>query len=241
MGATAVEDAVDWSPLCDDGLTLVLVGPQVEPLAKMVKGEEVVPRERPGQECVTVIRGLYSPGMVREVLGAQSAAASPDVVVSFNADVYMDYWRRTLGSLLLSRTPVVVSMYCEYEDSELSKVLAEPTAFSSSALEAGDAYVRRRYRGDADDFLLHTPMDATTTLSARSLWAFEPNPNAHLPPVDCLAKPYRHGVRNSFWTAFVGVASVGEGSGAGGESGRGHHELIVMLLFQSCCLCILGV
>jgi hypothetical protein len=40
------------------------------------------------------------------------------------------------------------------------------------------------------------------------LWAFERNPSAHLPPVDCLAKPYRHGVRNSFWMAFASAAPV---------------------------------
>jgi len=130
-------------------------------------------------------------------------------VFAFNADVYMHYWRRTLASLLSTRTPVVVTMYCEYEGGELSKVLLDDPAsyFSESALEEADAYVRNRYRGDADYSLLLTPV-ARPLAPTRVLWAFERNPSAHLPPVDCLAKPYRHGVRNSFWMAFASAAPV---------------------------------
>ena len=219
MGATSVEDAVDWSALCADGLTLVLAGPQVHPLAKMVKGQEIVQRKKPGQECVTVVRGLYSVGVVRDALGARHAAANPDVIVAFNADVYKEYWRRTLADLLLIRKPVIVTMYCEYEGAELSSVLGDPSAFSVSAMDEGDAYIRKRYRGDADDFLALTPAAAPLP-TARMLWQFERNPNAHQPPVDCLAKPYRHGVRNSFWTAFVGEIAV-----AGDAKQKGHDEV----------------
>ena len=214
MGASDVEDAVDWSILCRDGLTIVLVGPQVAPLAKMVRGEEVVARKRTGQECVQVIRSLYSVDVVKDALGTEgSAAADPDLVIAFNADVYQEYWRRTLASLMLLRIPVAVTFYCEYEGGELSKVLDKPiSAFSADAMDTGDGYIRKRYRGDADHFLALTLAAPAAQLpAARSLWQFEPNPNAHRPPIDCLAKPYRHGVRNAFWTAFIGaVAPVRE-------------------------------
>ena len=77
--------------------------------------------------------------------------------------------------------------------------------------------MHRRYRGDADDFLnvtrLRRPLPAT-----RTLWGFEENPNAHLPPRSCLTKPYRHGVRNSYWMAFAGLEEEeGEGRRGGGE------------------------
>lgn len=218
VGATRVEDAVDWSALCQDGLTLVLAGPQVEPLAKMVKGEAIVPREKgPEQACVLVVRGLYSVGVVREALGESHPAATPDLAIAFNADVYMDYWRRTLAGMLQMRTPVVVTVYCEYERDELSKVLTDTSAFSVDAIEAGDAYIRKRYRGDADDFLDLTPLAAPLP-AARTLWTFEPNPQAHRDPIDCLEKPYRHGVRNAFWVAFSGAAATANGA-------PGHEEL----------------
>lgn len=204
VGATSVEDSVDWSSFCQKGASVVLVGPQVAPIGKFVKGAAVLPREKLGQECVTVVRGLYSRGVLRAALGDQHEAVEPDMVIVFNADVYMDYWRRTLGELLQIRKPVVVSMYCEYEGGEITKVFDADDAFAASALEAGDEYIRKRYRGDAnadlDATLLTDPMP-----QAQILWAFERNPHAHLPPQDCLAKPYRHGVRNSFWMAFVGA------------------------------------
>ena len=62
----------------------------------------------------------------------------------------MQYWRRTLASLLQSRnkTPVVVSMYCEYEGSELTTVLEDAgQALSTAAIDTCDAYIRKRYRG----------------------------------------------------------------------------------------------
>ena len=100
VGATKVEDSVDWAQLCKLGATLVLVGPQVEPLAKMVKGESVIPRKKTGQGCVLVIRGLYSRGIVREGLGDNHPAVDPDLVIVYNTDLYMNYWRRTLAELV---------------------------------------------------------------------------------------------------------------------------------------------
>jgi hypothetical protein len=204
VGASRVEDMVDWTALCSDGATLVLTGPQVEPLAKMVKGRAVVPRNRTGQACVIVIRGLYSRGFVREALGGDHPAVEPHIVMLYNADVYMHYWRRTLAELIIIRTPVIITMYCEYEGAELMNLLEAPaTAFSADALTNCDEYIRKRYRGDADEFLGWTPV-ARPLPSVRMLWHFGRNPHAPS-SVDCLAKPYRHGTRNSYWVAFTGV------------------------------------
>ena len=209
IGATKVEDMVDWSLLCQNGVSILLVGPQVEPLAKMV-GSPVVPRDMAGQGCVTVLRGLYSRALVRSVLGDHPAAI-PDIVITFNADIYMHYWRRTLAELLQWQVPVVVTFYCEYEGREVLRLLGAPAeAFSSSALAECDSYIRKRYRGDADDHVM-TPLGATP--AARMLWAFEPNPHAHLPPQSCLpneAGEYAHGVRNSYWMAFSGKKGMGK-------------------------------
>ena len=205
VGATSVEDAVDWAPLCKQGHSLVLVGPQVSPISVMVKGEAVVPRDKPGQECVTVVRGLYSRGVLREALGADHKAVEPDLAISYNADVYMDYWRRTLAELIQLNKPVVVTMYCEYEGNEVLRLFNEAEkSFSDEALEVCDSYIRKRYRGDADQFMDVTPVQRPLP-SPRILWSFTANSHAHMPPQDCLAKPYRHGVRNSYWLAFVGT------------------------------------
>lgn len=82
VGATLVEDLADWSPLCEDGATIVLVGPQVEPMQVMLKGREIVERDRSGQHCVTVIRGLYSRGFLRQALGNGHPATDPDAVIT---------------------------------------------------------------------------------------------------------------------------------------------------------------
>ena len=203
VGASKVEDMVDWAPLCALGATLLLTGPQVEPLAKMVKGQAEVPRNRTGQQCVTVIRGLYSRGFLREALGTDHPAVQPDFVILYNADIYMNYWRRTLAELVQLRKPVIITMYCEYEGAELSNLLDAPdAAFSGEALTSCDEYIRKRYRGDADNFLTVTPVSHPLP-SVRMMWHFGRNPHSP-PPVDCLAKPYRHGTRNSHWIAFTG-------------------------------------
>lgn len=206
VGASRVEHLVDWSPICRDGARITLIGPQVEPLEKMV-GSPVVPRHGlPGQECVTVLRGLYSRQFVLSALGDRHPGAVPDMAIAFNADVYMHYWRRTLAELLQARIPVVITCYCEYEGGEITRLLDAPAAaFSSSALAEGDAYIRKRYRGDADE---HLTSALHAVPLAKTLWAFQPSPHAHLPPRSCLQDEtgeYAHGVRNSFWMAFRGA------------------------------------
>ena len=201
VGATSVEDRVDWSALCASGATVLLVGPQVEPIGKMV-GSPLVPRLRQSESCVTAIRGLYSQALLVAALGAGHPSATPDLAVALNADIYMHYWRRTLAELLLLEKPVVVTFYCEYEGRELGAVLDHPAVgFSAAALEKCDAYIRRRYRGDADAHLMAIPQRMPRIAQ---LWAFEPNPSAHAAPVSCTTKPFRHGIRNSFWMGFAG-------------------------------------
>ena len=209
VGATSVEDRVDWSALCLTGAIVLLVGPQVEPIGTMT-GSPVVPRVRPRERCVTVVRGLYSQSLLVAALGAGHPSATPDLAVALNADIYMHYWRRTLAELLLLARPVVVTFYCKYEGRELSAVLEHPaTGFSASALEKCDAYVRKRYRGDADAHLTTLP---SRIPRAAELWAFERNPSAHAAPVSCTVKPFRHGVRNSFWMGFAGQPEAGSTS-----------------------------
>ena len=86
LGASDVEDAVDWSPLCEgtEVPALVLIGPQVI--------------ERPPDGgCVHTVKGLYSNGTVHKALGA--TLATPDVIMLHNADLYTCPWRRTLAEV----------------------------------------------------------------------------------------------------------------------------------------------
>lgn len=68
VGASGVEAAVDWSPVCATGVTIVLVGPQAVPLTNG------------GGECVSVVRALYTRAAVGAALGNESPSVSPDVV-----------------------------------------------------------------------------------------------------------------------------------------------------------------
>jgi hypothetical protein len=43
-----------------------------------------------------------------------------------NADLYMCPWRRTLAELLQSGTPVVVTMYCEFEGAAMERLFKWP-------------------------------------------------------------------------------------------------------------------
>lgn len=68
VGASNVEAAVDWSPVCATGVTIVLVGPQAVPLTNG------------GGDCVSVVRALYTRAAVGTALGNDSPSLSPDVV-----------------------------------------------------------------------------------------------------------------------------------------------------------------
>lgn len=106
IGASDVEDAVDWSSFCEQGHRIVLVGPLV------------VRRVYPRESCVSAVAGMYSAGLIDDTIDPSeksSGLASPDLSILFNADLYMPYWRRTLAELLQRRQPVVLTVYCEYE------------------------------------------------------------------------------------------------------------------------------
>jgi len=81
VGASNVEAAVDWSPVCAVGATVVLIGPEAVPLVA-TKGTTTVD-DTDGQSntrCVSVVRALYTRAAVGAALGASSSSVSPDVV-----------------------------------------------------------------------------------------------------------------------------------------------------------------
>ena len=205
VGASAVEDTVNWRLLCDDGMRIVLVGPQVAPIGTMT-ASPIVPRDdRPGEECVTVVRALYSRAAMAAALGAtHPELVTPDAIIVFNADVYMHYWRRTLAEIVLTRKPVAITFYCEFERKEVRRALL-PINFGAEAIAACDAHLAKRYRGDADAFLF-APLPALPAL--KMLWEFEQNPHIAGEPTSCEADPetgeFAHGVRNAYWIAFEG-------------------------------------
>lgn len=101
VGASPVEAAVDWTPVCDTGARVVLVGPQAVPLTGTGQGD-----------CVSVVEAVYT----RDAVGKSAAhaeEADPDLIVLLNADLYHIQWRRSLAELLISRKPAVLTTYCE--------------------------------------------------------------------------------------------------------------------------------
>ena len=114
VGASGVEDAVDWSAVCakHPGARLVLVGPQAvrENDLKVARYEETT------DSCtVDVVSGMYSEALMLAELGSDHPATLPDMIMLHNADIYMPYWRRTLAELLRVAVPVVLTVYCEFE------------------------------------------------------------------------------------------------------------------------------
>jgi len=207
VGASSVEAAVDWGPVCNIGAILVLVGPQAVPPSRRdgapigVEGDSVSGSDNGYLAgCIHTVRQLYDSNTVRAGLGEQSGVGLPDVVVLHNADLYMLYWRRTLASLLRRGVPVVVTMYCEYEGHKLNRI------FKWAALELGpdmlarcDRANRELWGDEADGY-----SDGNDTIPlVRALWNLEANPHAHLPPRWC--DKNTHGVRNAYWMAFIGT------------------------------------
>jgi len=79
LGASAVEDSVEWHGLCvgRKGARLVLVGP------------DVVNRPTNGSSpCVSTVKGVYSRALLHKDLQGHKHA-TPDAVVLLNADVYV--------------------------------------------------------------------------------------------------------------------------------------------------------
>ena len=185
LGASAVEAAVDWTPVCEAGATLVLVGPQaVAP-----------PGGRAGTDrdsCVHTVVGLYSREAVRAGLEGVAGVAElatelavPDAVVLHNSDLYMPYWRRTLAELLQLEVPVVHTMYCEYEGHKMERLLNWPEIeFTPQAFADCDRLVAANFGGQAVAEA-HSAGGGGSVPEPRLLWSFEPNPHAHAPPRNC--------------------------------------------------------
>ena len=190
LGASATEAAVDWSRLCESGHTLVLVGPKVAE----VDG---------GAECVTTIAGLYSRELVR-------TSPDPDALVLLNADLYMCEWRRTLAELLQRHTPIVLTIYCEYEGAAMDRLLRWPEVEFAPAQIAQCDDVTRQIYGSLGARTLDTT-DVGRVPDVRTLWPLAPNPHAHAAPKEsgCRADSEAHGVRNAYWMAFAGAAATG--------------------------------
>lgn len=200
VGASAVEEAVDWRPVCQAGASVVLVGPQV------VEQREAGSPPRP--ECVAVVRGLYSRDLVKAALGGRDAGdagarlAKPDLLVLLNADLYMTYWRRTLAELLQIGRPVVVTMYCEYEGALMERLFNwQEMEFTADALAQCDSAVHQAF-GSAHA-AEHSQAGGGYVPEARTLWEFEANPHAHEVPRECYSGS-AHGTRNGHWMAFTG-------------------------------------
>lgn len=212
IGASDVEASVDWLPLCQKyGLTFLLVGP------KLI--ESTVNKK--ADRCVHYLTDLYT----KEALANSQLDPSlltPDLLVGLNVDIYMIYWRRTLGLMLQTGKPIVITVYCGYEGHKLVRLMKwKEQSFSPQALSQCDGFNKRTSStgtGGADrDAVFDTPEIVT-------LWDFEPNPHAHAKPKNCYGKAIMegkdHGVRNSFWLGFQGKVVEEEKSGGGGGGAR---------------------
>ena len=185
VGASEVEASIDWTPLCNLGVNLLLVGPKIDPGSVT------------GTNCVSAVRALYSRAAVETSGKVPPTMIHPDLIIGFNLDIYMPYWRRTVADLLQSRTPVVVTMYCAYEGYKFDRFLKWPEVeFSTKGFLAAPAAQAELNVGDG-------PIPAF-----ENLWKFQPNPHAHANPVNCYSqavmKGELHGTRNSFWVSFRG-------------------------------------
>jgi hypothetical protein len=195
LGASSTEAMVDWSPLCERGHKLVLVGPNINEQARA---------------CVTAVAGLWSTELL-----ADHPHGAPDVIVLLNADLYMCEWRRTLAQLLQLRKPVVLTVYCAYEGAAMDRLLKWPEVeFAPAQVAQCDRATQQIYGsllGEA-----HSAPHVGVVPQVRTLWDLAPNPHAHAPPKEsgCRADSESHGVRNAYWMAFMGSGSPAtEGKG----------------------------
>jgi len=188
VGAS-IESKVSWAKFCEKGVTIVLIGPRLITNASSIATNET------SHSCVVTVEGLYS----HDLLGAEHA--NPSMVMLFNADVYMPYWRRTLAELLQLGKPVIVTMYCEFEGHKLQRLFKWPEIeFGRDALEQADQMVTKIYDKHAS---IHRTAGSGAVPQAITLWDFQPNPHAHEPPKNCYIGD-QHGVRNSYWVGFKG-------------------------------------
>jgi hypothetical protein len=192
VGASEVEASIDWSPLCEKyNIEFLLVGPKLP---------NVTSKKRESQ-CTHYHKSLYSRRSLAES-NLNKNLLIPDLVIGFNVDIYMIYWRRTLGELIQLRKPIIVTVYCAYEGHKLVRLMKwRDQEFSPAALSQCDTFnkvkiISNDLRSDAD-----IPEIIT-------LWDFTENPHAHAKPKNCYNKKimegFDYGVRNSFWIGFQG-------------------------------------
>ena len=199
LGASDVEANVKWQDLCVKfGISFVLVGP------KLQVGEHT--------SCTTYIPTLYNQKFLQQGLQQSPHLISPDLVLGFNLDIYMIYWRRTLAELLQLRKPVVVTMYCSYEGHKLVRLMKwSEREFTLQTFEACDRHNNRNNNNNSALAInMHSSkIEPTAIPEIVTLWEFEPNPHAHAPPKNCysdaIMEGREHGVRNSFWIGFKGA------------------------------------
>lgn len=153
VGASEVEQEIEWASLCDLGAAVVLVGPTVVPhrstKPKLNESHSYSDSKRKGENCVSAIKGLYSHAAVRRArIQGQLARheVKPDVFILHNADLYMCTWRRTLAELLQNGAPVILTMYCEFEGASMQRLFKWPEReFSAEALNSCDSMVQRAF------------------------------------------------------------------------------------------------
>lgn len=186
VGASSVEAAVDWTPVCESGVSVVLVGPQVESSGQDEGG------------CVTTVKGLYSAAAVRS-----AQQPEPDAVFLLNSDLYMPYWARTLADLLRQGIPVVVTMYCQYEGAKLERLLKwADVELTPERLAEADATVQS-HPVHAQFAVGHASAGDGGVPEPDILWSFDANPHAHDKPKNCYNAD-QHGTRNGYWLSFRG-------------------------------------
>ena len=205
LGASNVENEVNWNPLCEKyHASFVLIGPNLDSDLDLDLGDE---------SCVTRVKSLYGREALRLALGkTKPHLVSPDLIVGHNLDIYMIYWRRTLAELLQMCKPVVVTMYCSYEGHKLVRLLKwKEQEFSAASFAECDRRLKMNQNA-------HVSEDVGTVgviPDILTLWKFQENPHAHAKPKNCYAKDIMegtdHGVRNSFWFAFQGKGQDGKG------------------------------
>ena len=198
VGSSDVEAHVDWHPLClKFGVRFLLIGPKLPELPKLSISQPATTTTN--TNCVTHFTSLYS----QELVSASNLGelTHPDLMIGLNVDIYMLYWRRTLGEMLQLRKPIVVTVYCSYEGHKLSRLMKwKEMEFSKDSLAQCDAFNK----------MTEQPNLAIPEIVM--LWGLEENPHAHAPPKNCyntaIMEGREHGIRNSFWMGFEGKKRV---------------------------------
>eukprot|EP00039_Didymoeca_costata_P013600 m.209829 g.209829 ORF g.209829 m.209829 type:complete len:151 (-) comp15819_c0_seq20:1594-2046(-) len=140
--------------------------------------------------------------MVTDTLQSELEDFEADIFMLHNADLYMPYWRRTLAEILLSRKPIVLTTYCEFEGHKMNRMFKwHETEFSSKTLQRCDQYVENVFGSDLAQ--THIREEIRNVPRAKIIWDFQQNPFAHAPPRNCYGGT-EHGVRNSYWMSFKG-------------------------------------